>query len=195
MSHRTQTAHVGASSTHVIDRESLQRSALPLAQQSQLHRLATAHVLANTRGSCCTGLAHALPRHLHAASRPPLPSDRKNQRCKARRRLPTHAPSRSAVPHSREPSNLTAPAARRCSALPTAHCPHCTLLCSPDTPARATAAKRKLVAATATAAETWSMHTAKPARDARYAGYKARAPATEDARPTIASMMRSAGWP
>ena len=172
---------------------------VPLAQQSesQLHRLATAHVLANTRGSCCTGLAHALPRHLHAASRPPLPSDRQNRRCKARRRLPTHAPSRSAVPraHSREPSNLTAPAAPRCSALPTAHGPRCTLLCSPDTPARATAAKRKLLAATATAAETWSMHTAKPARDARYAGYKARAPATEDARPTIASMMRSAGWP
>ena len=88
---------------------------------------------------------------------------------------PLSCPAR---PLPRDPSNLTAPAVPRYRALPTAlvDCPRCTLLCNSDLPARATAAKRKRLAAT-TAAVTSSMRTAQPARDCQ-----ARARDTRHAR-------------
>jgi hypothetical protein len=100
------------------------------------------------------------------------------------------SPDARAVPPTRptrplpQPWPLAAPAAPCCRALTPAHCPRCTLPTAPVPPARATALKKEVLAATTTAAETWCMHTAKPARDCQGAGYKARAQATEDARPT-----------
>ena len=70
----------------------------------------------------------------------------------------------------RKPSPLATPAAPCCRALTAAHCPRCPLPTAPVTPAaRATAAKKKLLAATTAAAENL-VHAhgtamAQPARD------------------------------
>ena len=93
---------------------------------------------------------------------------------------PSRAPT--AASPGRSPRLLRLAAAP--SPLPTALAAHCPVPTAPVTPALATAAKNIVLAATTTAAETWSTHTAQPARDCQGAGYKARARATEDARPT-----------
>ena len=87
----------------------------------------------SARGSGRTERCHATSM---LRSRPHEPccvraqSDRQNDGREARRRRLPHAPRRSAVPrdHSREPRLLIAPAARRCRALPPAHCPRGTTL-------------------------------------------------------------------
>ena len=93
--------------------------------------------------------------------------DRPTNDREARRRRPTHAPCRPPVPraHCREPWPLAAPAAPCCRALTPAHCPRCPLPAAPVPPARATAAKMKVLAATTAAAETWFAHGTASARD------------------------------
>jgi hypothetical protein len=94
-------------------------------------------------------------------------SDRRTGGRAAQRRRPTHAPRCPPVPraHCREPWPLAAPAAPCCRALTPAHCPRCPLPAAPVPPARATAAKMKVLAATTAAAETWFAHGTASARD------------------------------
>jgi len=97
MSHGTSTVHVTTTSTRVIDR-------IPFrAQQivgTEVAAALTAHALPNARCSGGSGLARVLPCHLHPALAPPHKAHlRPTSGCgrEARRRRPTHAPSRSAV--------------------------------------------------------------------------------------------------
>ena len=142
--------------------------------------------------------------HCHATSmlRPSAStwhsSDRQTDGREARRRRPAHAPRCPPVlrAHCREPWLLNAPAAPCCRALTPAHCPRCPLPTAPVPPARATAAKKKLLAATSAAAETWCMGTAQKARDMQMgAGAKARTQATVDVQPTVDSERHSACRP
>jgi hypothetical protein len=130
--------------------------------------------------------------HFHAALAPA-------NRCTIRLMKARH-PRSPASPETRltlptrtvRPMPRALAAHRACDASPPRpeHCPlpslH-TLPTAPVTPARATAAIGKVAAAAVAAAETCCMHTAQPARDCQGARDKARARATEDARPTVES--------
>ena len=167
MSHRTQTAHVGATGTQGNDR------AKRAAQDTIIGAAAAAALAAHVLSTRAAAVALGSHVHCHATSMlcsralTSTHSDRRTGGRAAQRRRPTHAPRCPPVPraHSREPWPLAAPAAPCSRALTPAHCPRCPLPTAPVPPARATAAKTKVLAATSAAAETWIAHGTASARD------------------------------
>jgi hypothetical protein len=185
MSHRTRTAQFAHQAYKPPIAHTAERTAPPSALPSQQHCMRT---FCPTRAAAVAPGWHlhchatSMLRHgLHTGTRPT--DERTTARLAGVARRTRRAAHPSRAPTA-TPWPLAAPAAPCCRALTPAHCPRCTLPTAPVPPARATALKKEVLAATTTAAETWCMHTAKPARDCQGAGYKARAQATEDARPT-----------
>jgi hypothetical protein len=167
MSHRTRTAQFAHQAYKPPIAHTAERTAPPSALPSQQHCMRT---------FCPTRAAAVAPGwHLHCHATSMLcsraltstHSDRRTGGRAAQRRRPTHAPRCPPVPraHCREPWPLAAPAAPCCRALTPAHCPRCPLPAAPVPPARATAAKMKVLAATTAAAETWFAHGTASARD------------------------------
>ena len=149
-SHRTSTVHVHATSTHAIDRAYRTAHARPTAHQSRQHCWRTicppraAAAALSMRKRC-----HATSM-LHCALPTSTPFGRRTDGREARRRHPRVPPRRPTVlrAHCRELWQQNAPAAPDCRAPAPAHCPPFALPTAPSTPARATAAKIKVLAAT-----------------------------------------------
>ena len=195
--HKPRT-HLGATSTQVIDHTYRSKRSATSPQRQQQH--------SDCARPCPTRAAPtALDSHLHCHASSMLRSRlhtsprsaRQTHRRSARWRAPLRPPRCPSVPHTHCRELCRSSRLLRFAAvpwpLPTALPSHC-----PQRPARLRAqlrqsSKSALLPPKPAACTRRSQRAS--AGLARYAVYKARGGATEDARPTIASLMRCAGRP